>query len=362
MTDFNFTVRATDNAGAFADRNFSLTVNDTATSSVVDRFVVLGSGGLARSPDGVTWSGVDTSFASTGFNNLAYGNNTWVAYQSGNNAMRVANGSSMVFAPVYNPAYVIVGTSRTVQFISQIIYRKGMWNMIAVTYLSGQYSFDEFTSTDLKTFTLIRPVYVNYSTNYTHIQGYDYDPVKDTWVIYGAGIIFSRTGSGAWAASGNLSNPAAYPTTGGTVMFKNGLWVVGNVQSQNFATSLDGRNFITRTGPVSTANGSAIAYQNGRLLFSPLITTTGANVAAYESLNGGRTFTQRGTIRTTYPQGYSTGATNRQLIASYAGRTVLITNVTSNAVYTSNDDLTTTTQISGITGLGTPYAIAARDN
>lgn len=68
-TTFNFTVRAEDDAGAFADRDFSMTVRNT----IVDRYMITDANDAYTSPDMVTW----TKRNGQGGVSVAYGGGKW---------------------------------------------------------------------------------------------------------------------------------------------------------------------------------------------------------------------------------------------------------------------------------------------
>ena len=69
--DFDFTVRATDDQGSFADRNFSITVNNT----VVARFVAVSSSAVLHSNDGKEWIRND---ALSAMQDVTFGNGRWM--------------------------------------------------------------------------------------------------------------------------------------------------------------------------------------------------------------------------------------------------------------------------------------------
>lgn len=69
-TTFNFTVRAEDDQGAFADRDFSMTVRNT----MVDRYMVIDATDAYTSPDMVTW----TKRIGQGGAHLMYGGGKWL--------------------------------------------------------------------------------------------------------------------------------------------------------------------------------------------------------------------------------------------------------------------------------------------
>lgn len=70
MANFQFTVRATDSDGAYADRNFGITVNNTR----VERYMVVDHVNAYTSPDLVNWS---TRNGQGGWD-CAYGNGMWL--------------------------------------------------------------------------------------------------------------------------------------------------------------------------------------------------------------------------------------------------------------------------------------------
>lgn len=78
MTTFNFTVRAIDDLGAFADRDFSIKIRNT----LVDRFVLTTSAHAYTSTDGLSWTQRPNIGASTISNNMnnpvIYGNGKWM--------------------------------------------------------------------------------------------------------------------------------------------------------------------------------------------------------------------------------------------------------------------------------------------
>jgi hypothetical protein len=360
MTDFNFTVRATDNAGAFADRTFSLTINDTTTSSIFDRFVVIGSNGLARSPDGVNWSGVDAFITGQGFNSLAYGNNTWVMYNTQNTAQRSASASSMSWSPNISMTFNSAAGTRTAQFVTHLVYRKGAWYAAVATFGgSSQYFCDEYISSDAKTFTWVRTINSSgTSSTFYPVVGMDYDPVNDIWIAYQAGVIWRRSGENPWVAVASLTAQQITWATG-TVFYKNGLWVVASGGNATFMTSTDGTNFVQRL--VDTGNFRAYSYQNGRLLGTPISSSPANSLVTSESLNGGRSFKNRGTATTTYPQNVTVSQTTpyRQSIATYAGQTIVLGG-SLHTIFRSNNDMQSFSSVS-LPTLGTPYAILARD-
>lgn len=77
MAVFNFTVRATDSEGSYADRQFNITVRN----SRVERFMILDTADAWTSPDGTTWS----QRSGQGGISCAYGNGFWMVLKSNTN-------------------------------------------------------------------------------------------------------------------------------------------------------------------------------------------------------------------------------------------------------------------------------------
>lgn len=84
-TTFNFTVRAEDDQGAFADRDFSINVRNT----VVDRYMIIDSTDAYTSPDLENW----TKRSNQGGTAVNYGGGKWLitAGQSTNGLYRVSS-------------------------------------------------------------------------------------------------------------------------------------------------------------------------------------------------------------------------------------------------------------------------------
>lgn len=83
---YNFTVRAEDDQGAFADRDFSIVVKNTS----VDRYMVVDATDAYTSPDMVTW----TKRNGQGGNAVSYGGGKWLIHygpSAGSTTYRISN-------------------------------------------------------------------------------------------------------------------------------------------------------------------------------------------------------------------------------------------------------------------------------
>jgi hypothetical protein len=234
-----------------------------------------------------------------------------------------------------------------------------MWYAHLTTQSGSSYYLDEYTSSDLRTFTYQRQINTSSSGSAFAGNGVDYDPITDTWIALWREQIYRRKGAGAWTAGTYL--PTNNSTNfSGNVQFKNGLWTVTNSGTNSFLTSTDGVSFVTRT--VGNNQPNAFSYQNGRLLASPMYGSTGVSLNAQESLNGGRSFTGRGVVSSTYPMSYQIlNYPYRNVIATYAGQTVVVPGTANtNTLFLSNNDLQTLTPTT-VAGLGVVTSVVARD-
>lgn len=370
MSTYNFTVRATDNAGAFSDRTFSLNVNDTVTSTQYDRFVIAGSTGIARSVDGSTWV-VDPLTTSNTYGGVTYGNGKWVQWSG--NFMRTAD-TGLSWTSAYQPAYNqrTAGYTSSTVVITCIKNVNNVWRLFAYNSGTSGYIVDEYTSTDLVTWSLQRSVpSTNTGASPTDqgLNDFDYDPIGDVWVAIatlgnGNNYIFSRTGSGAWSMISGLSVSTVINSSTAYVKCTNGFWTMSSGVGDSIYTSQDGVNWTARTPIGYASTPFAITYQNGRILAFPIpsSTSTATPLGVRESRDGGRMWTARGAEATTgYPlRGFVRTTPSRLNVASYAGTTVMVT-PQANTVVVSSDEFATFNTVT-LTGLGTPITAQARDS
>jgi hypothetical protein len=131
MTTFPFTVRATDDQGAFADRNFSITVRN----SKVERVAVLGNSAIWSSPTGTgTWTRRDALGGST----FAYGNNTWVIIGASTNQVKISY--DLINVQIIEPKDA-QGNSYSFNNvdISNVIFVNGKFYFVALNQVDGKY-------------------------------------------------------------------------------------------------------------------------------------------------------------------------------------------------------------------------------
>lgn len=367
MATYPFTIRAVDSAGAYTDRNFSITVNNTS----IDRFVIGTSTGIWRSPTGLasTWNN-EAIGQVTG---VDYGNGYWLAWNNNN----VTTWGQVRYSPdAINWSSVTPSLSSTPsgytnsQQCTRIKYRKGEWHAFVSLWNGSNWRLAEYVSSDMLTWTYTRDVLVPFSqaTNLTDIgvDDVEYDATSDTWVAIAKtqsanpanGAIYSRTGSGNWTSRQSLTG---YPRSG-SVLFLNGMWlaIAGSVgATQTVYTSVDATNWTARS-VTGTANQGIVGgvYSNGRVIpHYEYAVASGYHIQS--SLNGGRTWSQRtSSTQLSNLAGIGANANMRQGIATYGGVTVVIAPTQSaNAFATLDDGVTWTTNVGSFSG---PLCIATR--
>lgn len=375
MSTYNFTVRATDNAGAFSDRTFSINVNDTVTTTQYDRFVIQGTTGAARSIDGSSWV-VDPIAGQTIYSGIAYGNGRWVQWNG--SFIRTAD-TGLSWTAAYQPLLnTISGSTRSV--VTCVKYVNNVWRMFhyaCTPSTNTQFFMEEYISTDLVNWTKQRDVAaigtilsgsISQPSAGQGVFDFDYDPIADQWIIVGTTSnastpVLTRTGSNPWTQIGAITASTVSNGNTSTVKCTNGFWTISNGFDNNLWTSQDGTNWTSRTPVGYTGMPFTYSYQNGRLLAFPCSPTNAATAyGVRESRDGGRMWSLRGTETTTWPRNYAprTTAAAKLNIATYAGTTIFLT-TTADTVLISNDDFATYTTTT-IPGLGIPQAVAARDS
>lgn len=362
MATYNFTIRATDNLGAYADQNFSLTVNNTN----IERFVIAGSTGLAHSSDGVTWT-VESGQSGS---RIAYGNGKWVVYGGaanvgslGLNIRTSVDAFNWTTGPSGIPA--TQGSFNNL-VITSLRYQNGLWTAFCATNnITSTSAWVEYTSPDLTTWTF---------KSYTTVAGtgqaiiYDHyvDPVSNFLVAVGftgsggdARLLY-RT-SAATALTAQVTGITNY--VAGSLNYINGLYCVSAGSSSTVYTSIDGIGWTARN-PNAATFPAGMTYANGRLIVRGTNNNTTALTTAY-SLNGGRTWTAGPAINLSASLGGGNyGAAVTQGMAYYGGKLLILVGDTSGVanIYTSPDSGASYSLLSHTISnqIGVPYAIAAR--
>jgi len=276
MATFNFTIRAIDSAGAFADQAFSMDVLNTA----IDRFVMVNNTDAVSSPDCVTYHlrpGVSG-------NTVIYGNGMWIIYNneslitssrpssvapvwtSGGSALTTtywysADGANWTHSTVIGTLYDKYSTPALLTQISNISFCNSMFCMTASSS-SGYITF--LTSVDAINWTVVTTQYGQSGALTWNGYGYAGGPIisnGSTIVCFGVYMSttylpsISTNGGNTWTQTGVTLTPSTGNTYPIDAIYANGLWIAisygGTVSAtQYIMTSPDGFNWTQRVLPL----------------------------------------------------------------------------------------------------------------
>ncbi|AUZ95023.1 hypothetical protein FDI40_gp241 [Agrobacterium phage Atu_ph07] len=387
MTEFNFTVRATDNLGAFADREFSINVRNT----IVDRWVATVTGGsVITSPDGINWTLQQNIITGT--------NNIW----NNTSSQTTARGSVGHFNGKW---YINAG----VNYITSTDAKN--WSVIpfpSVTYEGNQYVAGSAQTSYVNgewaksptNIGIMVPMYSASAGYYRNILMMTSDGINWThkWVqtlSTSSGISPQTTkviyGNGKWLISGNRrdnlptigyvsSDEGATWTTvpspagaflGGDIFFVNGKWIAtrADIQAMYISDDLINWSYQAYSTPVNTnfrywnwnyGNGvisvfpelsTNVSGSSWNRVYSTvdLVNWTETTLPVYPVVNNGV-----GTIGITFVRG-NASAFARISSAFYNGQFIFGTSYTSNAATTGG--LLSSTDGKTYTKLNLPAAI-----
>jgi len=307
MTIFNFTVRATDDLGAFSDRNFSINVRNT----VVERFVAsTNEGHLLTSVDAVNWTYrhnllTTPSSVTVAFGNVINGNGFWLVTKSQNTYLYSKDAINWVEYSFPAGYFLVSYTSNK----SEFAYGDGkiailMSSSATTSNSSGNTTVVMATTENGIDWTLSNPIGTNLNNGrFTRLAYGD-----GRWITNHFGIVsgtlgptnkpivgYTTTNNGeTWApvytfGYGNNDNiPRTSP------MFFNGLWLMfqRTTAASYYLTSNDGVVWNTTQYPSNSAFPymfNRILYGNGLLVAYPDATTSAGSafdMAVFTSTNG----------------------------------------------------------------------------
>ena len=240
MTEFNFTVRATDNLGAFADREFSINVRNT----IVDRWVAtVNNGSVITSPDGINW---------TYQQNIITGSNVWSITSSQT-------------------------TSR-----GEVCHFNGKWFINAATNVVTSTDAKTWTSTPFPTINFSGQVYAPVLTQTSYMNpnwakspsniGIVITMLSSNVNIYRSVLFMSSDGinwTEKWVQTDNVSGSVLPQSS--RVVYGNGKWVIsGNRrtivsgQTVGYVSSDEGGTWSPITIPTASFAGGDITFINGK--------------------------------------------------------------------------------------------------
>lgn len=331
MTTYNFSVRATDNLGAFADRAFDITVNNTS----IERFVAVGQNGLAHSQDGDAWTYEAGLFGTY----CAYGNGQWAVVSGNNVEMRTSpDAINWTTYPATFPAATIKSYNGEMRSITPngglqfVKYVNGTWHAFVVVTIvptSNTYSHHvmEYKSDNLTNWTFVTSIYFEGYAGQSSATVSDlvYDPISQKQVLVMAyynqsqiyQMLYPRTSAQTdWDVAQSKYITSNTPAAIGKLVCTNGLWCLTSITS--VWTSFNARDWIER--PVITDNNgfiSGLTYANGRLITRQYFSNFA--VAFWSSLDGGRSWQKHGLNSPGQTANAPNNQNRRNPLASYGG-------------------------------------------
>lgn len=329
MATYNFTIRATDSAGAFADQAFSLDVQRTR----IDHFAALMTSptGLVRSTDGITASTFVSEPCPLSYNAaLDFANGHWIGTNVNTTDMWTSF-DLINWTRRNGPTSIPNGaTSLTRGQVTK--YRNGRYMTFGTTNEIGK--IVEWSSPDLINWTPVG--YYSTPGGTVSVTDFDYDPITGTTVVgfYGS----SQNGMIVRVGDGNAFQylPYSVEIAGSisiSVKFSNGLWIHHGSSQQAILISRNAQDWILRNPFQNSAvsiggsgNVNGVSYDNGRLIAVGMANVVTNNPSNYYTVtavssDGGITWTS-GYFSTGYQSQYMPYQVFRS-IYSYGGRSLI---------------------------------------
>ncbi|NJO59875.1 MAG: hypothetical protein HC836_16815 [Richelia sp. RM2_1_2] len=293
---YNFTVRALDTSGAFADRAFSLTINNTA----VYRFIAVGGSNTYKSYDGISWE-VDAGVSGI---QVEYGNGVWLMLGNGGvspdgTSISMLRSSDGVTWDSYQAPITIAGG--TPPFPSGQLIAKSVQYFNNTWFLLYSGTVDTFlilaSSTD-NGLTWSTVSKVGSISTFHDVSGFVYNPNTGHMLIstQSTPLYMSTDGGLTWDT---VSTPAGSFYNGERIAYANGVYFYLNGNSGtttpcNVYRSINGVNWTTvYTGPSSTTGPGSPVYGNGIFAFA----ATNTGVIA-KTTDGGTTWVNNSALGT----------------------------------------------------------------
>jgi len=290
MADFNFTVRATDDLGAFSERSFSVTVNNTM---VTQYMVSTAQGHLATSVDGINWTYQLNMFnPSQGGGRIINANGFWLVTKNNTEYLRSTDGLNWTTHRLPTSHTFVGDTSWHPTFKHKFAYAQGKIAMISFGVPAGfGVPVPTFLSTeDGLTWTTggritdgsnngASATYYFYNYQLEYGNGIWYAPTN---MYNGSGYLGAKSidGGATWTPIGYTATNNSYGFT--NVSFMNGLWFA-STKTRSYFISNDLVSWTEIPAPASWSTYymfSNALYVNGRIISFP---------EAWDATNAGST-------------------------------------------------------------------------
>jgi hypothetical protein len=231
-------------------------------------WVAVGQGGntIARSTDGIMWTGLGTTtFVSIG-KGVAYGkdlsgNDVWVAVGAGGNTVAYSTNNGNTWTGLTNTVFSGSG--------NRVLYDPTASLWFAVGTGSNSVATTSYPTISWRgQGNLFPTTLASYSTNCVYGPAINYSGTQNItgYLVggYSTGSLFALSANGTtWQMASSASLGASGMNT---VAYGNGIFVAGGVPTaggNTFATSVDGNTWTGRGGSTLSGHISQIAYGNG---------------------------------------------------------------------------------------------------
>lgn len=287
MTTFNFTVRAVDERGAYADRDFSIKVRNT----IIDRYIAMSTNGhLYTSPDGDIWTQrinegialVDNNYMYS--NEIVYGNGIWVAVLDRLSYQTSTNG--VLWTRRTLPATIVPNPANYMTAINTIP---------KVSFVNGKFYIARWTKRSANNY--------HYKEVWSSLNGIDWEfafrlPVNSEIIPNNVALGWQQLnsicfGNGTIIMSSGLNTDVIYVSKDNgenwitanckvtnilNIYYYNGLFFALSTFSMGITTSIDGLNWTIQPVPaIANVGYSQLMYGNGRLIALATRGSTSAN-------------------------------------------------------------------------------------
>lgn len=289
MTTFNFKVRATDDKGAFADRDFSIDVRNT----VVNRFVATThEGHIITSIDGTNWTyNINQLYANLYYcGDVIYGNGFWLITKSNTTYLYSIDGTTWEELS-FPQGWVLQGSN-----FSGISRRWSKGGNVVGIQLESSGNVFFWTTTDGRTWTqnAARVMNTTASASDSRMAVGKATLIGDKWWF----PCYAQSTSQYWynllavtipadptvgGAAVGVQRPTGMTTYGVSNVYNfGGLIIIPSLAGQYFISNDGGTTFSTYNSPLDTTRRgfysmATMIYGNGRIITLPEPTAPSAN-------------------------------------------------------------------------------------
>lgn len=295
MAEFNFTIRATDTAGAFSDRDFSINVRNTIAEQFVATTI---SGNIMTSVDGINWN-FQLGKLAAGYNygDVINANGVWLIQKNANTYLRSVDAINWV-EHSWPTNYSNVSTS--VYNLSKFAYGDGKIAIVlrhtdpstSASTLRFMTSVDGITWDDVSTLTFADSNDVSGNLFCKMAYGNGTWIMIDSYSSTARPIGYRSTDGGeTWTPTGTGQRSTALNHMITNMYYHNGVWLATTISSNTgleYYLSNDGITWRTypkyMTGSPTTLHTWSVLYGNGRIVTATVKSDVISNINDWNSV------------------------------------------------------------------------------